>query len=72
VRHIRDIRTVLLAELALLERRGQNPGPLLVAQRAVVGPIVDALARQEKAASGFDRTLAAWRYQTAEATLRFV
>jgi PadR family transcriptional regulator AphA len=72
VRHIRDIRTELLAKLALLERSGADPGPLLIAQHEAIAPIVVALAQQHDAAHGFDKTLAAWRYQTAAATLRFV
>jgi PadR family transcriptional regulator AphA len=72
VRHIRDIRTELLAKLALLERAGCDPAPLLSAQREAITPIVAALAQQRDAANGFDKTLAAWRYQSADATLRFV
>jgi PadR family transcriptional regulator AphA len=72
VGHIRDIRTELLVKLALLERAGLDQGPLLAAQRDTIALIVAALAPQQKGASGFDETLATWRYQMAEATLRFV
>ena len=72
VGHVRDIRTELLVKLALLERTGTDPGPLLDAQQRVLEPIASALARQCDGAEGFDKTVAAWRYETALAALRFV
>jgi PadR family transcriptional regulator AphA len=72
VGHVRDLRTELLAKLALLERLGSDPGPLLAAQRQVLTPIVDALTAQQEEARHFDRTIVAWRYQVARAALRFL
>jgi PadR family transcriptional regulator AphA len=72
VGHIRELRTELLAKLALLERLGSDPGPLLAAQRRVLTPIVDALTAQKEEARNFDRTIMAWRYQVAQAALRFL
>ncbi len=70
--HVRDIRTELLVKLALLERAGIDPAPLLDAQQRVLEPIASALARQCEVAEGFDKTVASWRYETARAALRFV
>ncbi len=70
--HVRDIRTELLVKLALLERSGKDPKPLLKAQRRVLEPIVAALAQLSEEAQGFDKTVTRWRYETALAALRFV
>src|SRR5215475_2610683 len=42
-RHNRDIRSELLLKLALLDRAGADPGPLLAAQRAQLEPVAHAL-----------------------------
>ncbi|MEV5411307.1 PadR family transcriptional regulator [Thermopolyspora sp. NPDC052614] len=72
VAHVRDIRTELLVKLALLDRAGLDPKPLLEAQRERLLPILAALRRRRDQASGFDRTLAAWRLQTAQASMSFL
>jgi PadR family transcriptional regulator AphA len=72
VEHTRDIRSELLVKLALLDRSGTDPQNLLVAQRALLVPIADALRDKIPSATGFERTLLQWRYETASATLRFL
>ena len=72
VQHTRDIRSELLIKLALLERSGADTRELVVAQRAMLVPIMDALEGRISIASGFDRTLLLWRYETASATIRFL
>ncbi|GII42053.1 hypothetical protein Pph01_70560 [Planotetraspora phitsanulokensis] len=72
VRHIRDIRSELLVKLALLDRAGVSPEPLLEAQREHLAPIISGLERRLDHATGFDRTLTSWRYETAQATMRFL
>jgi PadR family transcriptional regulator AphA len=70
--HNRDVRSELLVKLALLDRRGEDPLPLLEAQREQLIPVAAALADRLAAASGFDRTLILWRCETVSATLRFL
>jgi PadR family transcriptional regulator AphA len=72
VQHTRDIRSELLVKLALLDRSGVDPHALLVAQHALLVPVADALRDRLAAATGFDRTLLLWRYETASATVRFL
>lgn len=72
VEHVREFRSVLLVKLALLDRRGVDPGVLLRAQREMLEPIVDALARERDGGEGFGAVLAAWRHANAEAALGFV
>ena len=71
-RHNRDIRSELLMKLALLDRAGADPTPLLVAQRALLDPVADALQVRLAAATGFDRMIILWRRETVAATLRFL
>lgn len=72
VEHTRDVRSELLVKLALLDRAGTAPQTLLEAQREQLVPVADALHDRLAIASGFDRTLALWRYETASATVRFL
>lgn len=72
VAHVRDVRSELLVKLALLDRAGIDPAGLLAEQRRTVEPIVAALRDARDQARDFDRTLAAWRYETAVATLAFL
>ena len=70
--HNRDVRSELLAKLALLDRSGADPRPLLDAQREQLRPVAAALQERLAAAAGFDCTIAAWRWETLSATLRFL
>jgi DNA-binding PadR family transcriptional regulator len=72
VEHTRDVRSELLVKLALLDRAGTDPQPLLEAQREQLVPVADALHDRLAMASGFDRTLVLWRYETVSATVRFL
>jgi DNA-binding PadR family transcriptional regulator len=70
--HTRDVRSELLVKLALLDRAGADPGPLLKAQRDHLAPVAEAMRDRLGEAEGFDRTLALWRYETVSATVRFL
>jgi PadR family transcriptional regulator AphA len=72
VEHVRDLRTELLVKLALIDRIGADSTPLVEAQRLVLQPIVAALTVQKSRGRGFDRTIIAWRYQSARAAIRFL
>ena len=72
VPHVRDIRSVLLLKLALLERRDADARPLLDAQRAIVHELVTNLERRRRQAHDFDRVLLTWRIESARAVLRFI
>ncbi len=70
VAHVRDLRTRLLLQLRLLDRRGADLRTLAEAQLVQLGPILASLRDQVRTAEGFDRLLAAWRYESAEAAAR--
>jgi PadR family transcriptional regulator AphA len=72
VDHSRDVRTELMAKLALLDRAGSDPLVLLQAQLARLLPVAAALDGQLRAATGFERTLALWRQKAMTANMRFL
>jgi DNA-binding PadR family transcriptional regulator len=72
VEHVREIRSQLLLKLALLDRAGEDPTPLLEAQREILEPIAAAIEARHARSTGFDATLLAWRHATAVAALDFL
>jgi DNA-binding PadR family transcriptional regulator len=72
VEHVRDVRSLLLLKLALLDRAHQQAGPLVAAQRTRVQAQVDALNISKKSADGFDRVLLEWRMAGTRSTLDFL
>jgi DNA-binding PadR family transcriptional regulator len=70
--HNRDVRSELLVKLALIDRSGGDPGPLINAQRKQLDPVAGALRNKLATATGFDRTLVLWRCEMVSATLRFL
>src|SRR6476646_4422316 len=72
VEHVRDVRTQLLLNLALLDRAGRDPTNLIRRQRAVLEPIAAAIKAERPQGKGFDATLLAWRRANAAATLDFL
>lgn len=71
-RHIRDVRSDTLVKLALLMRRGLDVMPLLIEQRDTLSGIRRGLRERAATDDGFERVLAMWRVESAEATLRFL
>jgi DNA-binding PadR family transcriptional regulator len=72
VEHLRDVRSVLLLKLLLLDRLGRDPTGLLDAQRQTFAGLAESLRSRVDSTDGFDRTLALWRHTTAEAALGFL
>jgi DNA-binding PadR family transcriptional regulator len=70
VSHVRHLRTQLLLQLRLLDRRGLDLRPLATAQLEHLTPILRALNDQAAALAGFDHLLASWRYESARAAAR--
>jgi PadR family transcriptional regulator AphA len=68
--HVRELRTQLMLQLRLLDRRGVDMRPLAEAQVTQIGPVLANLRAQVRTTEGFDRLLAAWRYESAEAAVR--
>jgi DNA-binding PadR family transcriptional regulator len=72
VDHVRDLRTAFLVKLLLLERRGEDRGPLIERQRQQLEPIAARLAVQAADAAGPDRVVALWRVTNIDAAMRFL
>ena len=72
VDHVRDVRSLLLLKLALLERSGTDPSPLIRAQKQKVQTQLRSLARARDRAAGFDRVILEWRIASSRATLEFL
>jgi len=72
VDHIRDVRSLLLLKLALLDRVDADPTPLINAQHAHFALLLEPLRAYRDRADGFERVLASWRLQSCEATLEFL
>jgi DNA-binding PadR family transcriptional regulator len=72
VAHPRDVRTVLLAKLALLVRRGDPLTPLAVAQLDAFDGILEGLEHRRRRSTGVDRLATHWRASANRAIASFL
>jgi DNA-binding PadR family transcriptional regulator len=72
VEHVRDVRSLLLLKLALLDRSGADRSELVRRQRELLSPMVEGLREQLGGADGFDAVVARWRLESAVAVDRFL
>jgi len=71
VDHIRDVRSVFLLKLALLDRAGRSRDELVARQLEELAPVFDGL-RKPVRGDGFDAVLARWRRESALGVRRFL
>lgn len=72
VDHVRDVRSELMIKLALHDRAGTDPRPLVRAQLARLVPAAAALDDRLLNAIGFEYTLLLWRHEAMTATMQFL
>lgn len=72
VDHVRDVRSLLLLKLALLDRAGTDPSALVAAQAEKVQAQLAGLTRSRRQARGFERVLLEWRIASSRATVEFL
>jgi len=72
VDHVREMRTVFLVKLLLLEQRGADRRLLVRRQREALQPVATALSERASGATGPDRPVATWRALGADVVLRFL
>jgi PadR family transcriptional regulator AphA len=72
VEHVRDVRSLFLLKLVLLERSGLPPEPLLDAQRALIEPTVASLESRLGSSRGSEAIVVQFRLETARAAVRFI
>jgi DNA-binding PadR family transcriptional regulator len=71
VRHLREVRSALLAKVLLRQRANEPLGPLVEEQRAVFAPLFERLAEQFGDADT-DHVIASWRYESSQAVARLL
>ncbi|MGI9054041.1 MAG: PadR family transcriptional regulator [Ilumatobacteraceae bacterium] len=72
VEHFRDVRGELLLKVVLCDLAGVPSRPLLVAQRAQFGAMVDRRASDEASSASIDDPVATWRDESSRAVVRFL
>jgi PadR family transcriptional regulator AphA len=72
VDHIRDVRSLLLLKLVLIDRAGLESRPLLEAQRAHTVPAVTALDERLAASVGTEHVFVRFRLETTRAVVSFI
>lgn len=69
VAHLRDVRAELLLKLVLADELGADAQPLLLAQREVFAPLIDALAPP---VDGIVDPVDRWRHESSQAVARLL
>jgi len=72
VDHVREIRSLFLLKLILLERAGLDPKALLDAQRVQVEPAVRTLEERLSESEGTEQILVRFRLESTRAVLHFI
>ncbi|MHB1928611.1 MAG: PadR family transcriptional regulator [Acidimicrobiales bacterium] len=72
VDHVRDVRSLLLLKLALLDRLGRSHRSLAERQLDSLRPGLAALEQEASHAEAFDAVLAAWRLASHRAAVEFL
>lgn len=72
VERVREIRSVFLLKLVLLQRAGREGRPLLRAQRRVTANGVEALSERLRLSSGSERVFVRFRLESTIGVLDFI
>jgi PadR family transcriptional regulator AphA len=72
VEHVRDVRSLLLLKLVLIDRAGLERDRLLHAQRALVVPAIATLERRLAESSGSEAIFVRFRLESTRAVLDFI
>jgi DNA-binding PadR family transcriptional regulator len=72
VEHVRDVRSLLLLKLVLIERTGADRTPLLQAQRKLVVPSVQTLEQRLAESTGTEAIFTRFRLESTRAVLEFI
>ena len=71
VRHLREVRSALLAKVLLRQRASEPVAPLVAEQRAVFAPLFERLAEAFET-GGTEPVVAAWRHESSQAVARLL
>ena len=72
VEHVRDVRSLLLLKLVLIERAGLDRTPLLHAQRELVVPAVQKLEQRLHESAGTEAIFVRFRLESTRAVVEFI
>jgi PadR family transcriptional regulator AphA len=72
VDRVREVRSLFLLKVVLIDRASLDPVPLLEAQRAAVLPAVEALETRLAASSGSEQILVRFRLESTRAVLLLI
>jgi DNA-binding PadR family transcriptional regulator len=72
VDHVREVRSLFLLKLVLIERAGLQSTPLLKAQRAIVLPAIQALEARLRRSVGTEKVFVRFRLETTRAVIDFI
>jgi DNA-binding PadR family transcriptional regulator len=72
VDHVRDIRSLFLLKLVLLERAGLDNRPLLEAQRVLTVPALSALEARLRRCVGTEHVFVLFRLETTRSVICFI
>jgi PadR family transcriptional regulator AphA len=72
VEHVREVRSLFLLKLILVDRAQVDAEPLLEAQRASVVPAVEALEARLSESSATERILVRFRLESTRAVVHFI
>jgi len=72
VEHVRDVRSLLLLKLVLIDRASLDREPLLNAQRGHVVPAIEALEKRLAESNGSEAIFVRFRLESTKAVLDFI
>jgi DNA-binding PadR family transcriptional regulator len=72
VDHVRDIRSLFLLKLVLLDRAGLDNRPLLEAQRALTVPALGVLEARLRQSIGTEHVFVLFRLESTRSVIRFI
>jgi hypothetical protein len=72
VEHVRDVRSLLLLKLVLIDRARLDRDPLLHAQRELVVPAIAALEQRLADSGGSEAIFLRFRLESTRAVLDFI
>jgi DNA-binding PadR family transcriptional regulator len=72
VEHVRDVRSLFLLKLVLVERAGLDTRPLLEAQRTVTLPALTALEDRLRGSAGTERIFVRFRLESTRSVVHFI
>jgi DNA-binding PadR family transcriptional regulator len=72
VDHVREVRSLFLLKLALSERAGLDPTPLLEAQRALTVPAIETLEARLSQSVGTEQVFVRFRLESTRAVVHFI